>query len=151
MRYHNITKEDMLNGCAHHCKNCQNPITWDPEGGLPFDESARQEIFEELEKDYISGITFSGGDPLYVGTREGLFELIQEIRGRYPRKTIWLYTGYLWEEICHLELIPYLDVVVDGRFVEELKDNNLPWKGSSNQRVIDVQTTLRLGKTVLYS
>ena len=131
MRYHNITKEDMLNGdglrvvlwfagCAHHCKNCQNPITWDPEGGLPFDESARQEIFEELEKDYISGITFSGGDPLYVGTREGLFELIQEIRGRYPRKTIWLYTGYLWEEICHLELIPYLDVVVDGRFVEEL-------------------------------
>ncbi len=162
MRYHNITKEDMLNGdglrvvlwfagCAHHCKNCQNPITWDPDGGLPFDESARQEIFEELEKDYISGITFSGGDPLYVGTREGLFELIQEIRGRYPRKTIWLYTGYLWEEICHLELIPYLDVVVDGRFVEELKDNNLPWKGSSNQRVIDVQTTLRLGKTVLYS
>ena len=162
MRYHNITKEDMLNGdglrvvlwfagCAHHCKNCQNPITWDPEGGLPFDESARQEIFEELEKDYISGITFSGGDPLYVGTREGLFELIQEIRGRYPRKTIWLYTGYLWEEICHLELIPYLDVVVDRRFVEELKDNNLPWKGSSNQRVIDVQTTLRLGKTVLYS
>ena len=162
MRYHNITKEDMLNGdglrvvlwfagCAHHCKNCQNPITWDPEGGLPFDESARQEIFEELEKDYIRGITFSGGDPLYVGTREGLFELIQEIRGRYPRKTIWLYTGYLWEEICHLELIPYLDVVVDGRFVEELKDNNLPWKGSSNQRVIDVQTTLRLGKTVLYS
>ena len=162
MRYHNITKEDMLNGdglrvvlwfagCAHHCKNCQNPITWDLEGGLPFDESARQEIFEELEKDYISGITFSGGDPLYVGTREGLFELIQEIRGRYPRKTIWLYTGYLWEEICHLELIPYLDVVVDGRFVEELKDNNLPWKGSSNQRVIDVQTTLRLGKTVLYS
>ncbi len=162
MRYHNITKEDMLNGdglrvvlwfagCAHHCKNCQNPITWDPEGGLPFDESARQEIFEELEKDYISGITFSGGDPLYVGTREGLFELIQEIRGRYPRKTIWLYTGYLWEEICHLELIPYLDVVVDGRFVEELKDINLPWKGSSNQRVIDVQTTLRLGKTVLYS
>lgn len=162
MRYHNITKEDMLNGdglrvvlwfagCAHHCKNCQNPITWDPEGGLPFDESARQEIFEELEKDYISGITFSGGDPLYVGTREGLFELIQEIRSRYPRKTIWLYTGYLWEEICHLELIPYLDVVVDGRFVEELKDNNLPWKGSSNQRVIDVQTTLRLGKTVLYS
>ena len=162
MRYHNITKEDMLNGdglrvvlwfagCAHHCKNCQNPITWDPEGGLPFDESARQEIFEELEKDYISGITFSGGDPLYVGTREGLFELIQEIRGRYPRKTIWLYTGYLWEEICHLELIPYLDVVVDGRFVEELKDNNLPWKGSSNQRVIDVQTTLTLGKTVLYA
>lgn len=162
MRYHNITKEDMLNGdglrvvlwfagCDHHCKNCQNPITWDPEGGLPFDEEAKQELFSELEKDYISGITFSGGDPLYVGTRDGLLELIKEIKEKYPKKTIWLYTGYLWEEICHLELIPYLDVVVDGRFVEELKDNNLPWKGSSNQRVIDVKMTLDLGKTVLYA
>ena len=162
MRYHNITKEDMLNGdglrvvlwtagCAHHCRNCQNPLTWDPEGGLPFDEAARQEIWEELEKEYISGLTFSGGDPLYPDNREELTALIQEVRERYPRKTIWLYTGYLWEEICHLELIPYVDVVVDGRFVEELKDNNLPWKGSSNQRVIDVQMTLQLGKTVLYA
>lgn len=162
MRYHNITKSDMLNGdglrvvlwfagCAHHCKNCQNPITWDPEGGLEFDEAAKQEIFEELDKDYISGITFSGGDPLYPGTRDGLLELIKEIKERYPRKTIWLYTGYLWEEICDLELIPYLDVVVDGRFVEELKDNNLPWKGSSNQRVIDVKETREIGKTVLYA
>ena len=162
MRYHNITKDDMLNGsglrvvlwvsgCVHCCPHCQNPITWDPEGGLPFDESARQEIFDELEKDYISGITFSGGDPLYMGTREGLLELIREIRKRYPEKTIWLYTGYMWEEISHLELISYLDVLVDGRFVEELKDNNLPWKGSSNQRVIDVQTTIKLGKTVLHA
>lgn len=162
MRYHNITKEDMLNGdglrvvlwfagCSHHCKNCQNPITWDPDGGLPFDEDAKQEIFEELDKDYISGITFSGGDPLYEGTRDGLLTLIREIREKYPRKTIWLYTGYLWEEIRDLELISYLDVVVDGRFVEELKDNNLPWKGSSNQRVIDVKMTRELGKTVLYA
>lgn len=162
MRYHNITKEDMLNGdglrvvlwfagCSHHCKNCQNPITWDPDGGLPFDEDAKREIFEELDKDYISGITFSGGDPLYVDTRDGLLELIKEIKEKYPRKTIWLYTGYLWEEIRDLELISYLDVVVDGRFVEELKDNNLPWKGSSNQRVIDVKMTRELGKTVLYA
>ncbi|MFG6333843.1 MAG: anaerobic ribonucleoside-triphosphate reductase activating protein [Lachnospiraceae bacterium] len=161
MRYHNITKADMLNGdglrvvlwlagCAHHCRNCQNPITWDPQGGLPFDEAAREELFEELEKDYISGVTFSGGDPLYMDTREELLGLIREIKERYPGKTIWLYTGYLWEEIRRLDLIPYLDVLVDGRFVEELKDNNLPWRGSSNQRVIDVQTTLSLGKTVLY-
>ena len=94
---------------------------------------------------------FSGGDPLYPDTRKDLWKLIQEIKNKYPKKTIWLYTGYLWEEICHLELISSLDVIVDGRFVEELKDNNLPWKGSSNQRVIDVQTTLSLGKTVLYS
>lgn len=161
MRYHNITKIDMLNGdglrvvlwfagCSHKCRNCQNPITWDPEGGLPFDEDARQEIFEELDKEYISGITFSGGDPLYTGTRDGLLELVKEIKAKYPKKTIWLYTGYLWEEICNLELMRYVDVVVDGRFVEELKDNNLPWRGSSNQKVIDVKMSRELGKTVLY-
>lgn len=162
MRYHNITKEDMLNGdglrvvlwlagCTHQCRNCQNPVTWDPEGGLVFDEAAKQEIFEELEKDYVSGITFSGGDPLYVGSREDVLELIREIKERYPDKTIWLYTGYLWEEIRDLELIAYLDVLVDGPFVEELKDNNLPWKGSSNQRVVDVKMTRELGKVVLYA
>lgn len=162
MRYHNITKEDMLNGdglrvvlwlagCSHHCKNCQNPVTWDPEDGLVFDTAAREEIFFELEKDYISGITFSGGDPLYPDSREELTRLIRVIREKYPKKTIWLYTGFLWEDICRLELIPFLDVLVDGRFVEELKDNNLPWKGSSNQRVIDVQMTLSLGKVVLYA
>lgn len=162
MRYHNITKEDMLNGdglrvvlwlsgCLHHCKNCQNPITWDPDDGLIFDEAAKQELYEELDKDYISGITFSGGDPLYPGTREELTALIKEIRSRYPDKTIWVYTGYDWETVCGLELIPYINVLVDGRFVEELKDNNLPWKGSSNQRVIDVQMTRKLGQTVLYA
>lgn len=162
MRYHNITKEDMLNGdglrvvlwlagCTHQCRNCQNPITWDPEGGLVFDEAAKQEIFDELEKDYVSGITFSGGDPLYTGSREDVLELIREIKERYPDKTIWLYTGYLWEEICDLELVSYLDVLVDGPFVEELKDNNLPWKGSSNQRVVDVKMTRDLGKVVLYA
>ena len=79
-----------------------------------------------------------------------LSQRIQEIKKKYPDKTIWLYTGYQWEDICELPVIPYLDVVVDGRFIEELQDNNLPWKGSCNQKVIDVQTTLSLGKTVLY-
>ncbi|MDO4262091.1 MAG: anaerobic ribonucleoside-triphosphate reductase activating protein [Eubacteriales bacterium] len=162
MRYHNITKDDMLNGdglrvvlwlagCSHHCRNCQNPVTWDPDGGLPFDEAAKAELFAELEKEYVTGVTFSGGDPLYERNRQELTELLREIRKTYPSKTIWLYTGYLWEDVRELELIPYLDVLVDGRFVEELKDNNLPWKGSSNQKVIDVKTTLALGKTVLYA
>lgn len=162
MRYHNITKDDMLNGdglrvvlwlagCIHHCKNCQNPVTWDPEGGLPFDEAAKEELLAELEKEYVSGVTFSGGDPLYEPNREELCALIHEIREKFPQKTIWLYTGYLWEEVCDLSLIADLDVLVDGRFVEELKDNNLPWKGSSNQRVIDVCATRRLGQTVLYA
>ncbi len=162
MRYHNITKDDMLNGdglrvvlwlagCLHHCRNCQNPITWDPEGGLVFDEAAKKELFDELDKDYVSGITFSGGDPLYPGTRDELLELIKEIKKRYPHKTIWLYTGYEWEKIRELEFTEYLDVLVDGRFIEELKDNNLPWKGSSNQKVIDVKATRKLGQTVLYT
>lgn len=162
MRYHNITKEDMLNGdglrvvlwvsgCSHHCKNCQNPITWDAQDGLVFDEEAKQEIFTELDRDYISGITFSGGDPLYMENRDDIFEFIKEVKEKYPNKTIWLYTGYTWEEICDLELLQYVDVLVDGKFVEALKDQNLPWKGSSNQKVIDVALSLQLGKIVLYA
>lgn len=142
MRYHNITKDDMLNGdglrvvlwlagCEHHCKNCQNPVTWDPDGGLPLDEAAKAEIYEELDKEYVSGITFSGGDPLLLRNREELTEFLKEIKKSYPEKTIWLYTGYLWDDVQDLELIQYLDVLVDGRFVEELKDNSLPWKGSA--------------------
>lgn len=154
MRYHNITKEDMLNGdglrvvlwvsgCDHCCKGCQNPITWDPEGGLLFDEAAKQEIFDQLNKSYISGITFSGGDPLHPANIVGVRELAREIRETYPKKTIWLYTGALWEEIKNDPLMPLLDVVVDGEFVVEEKDNTLRWKGSKNQRVIDVHKTLQ--------
>ena len=161
MRYHNITKDDMLNGdglrvvlwvagCDHHCKNCHNPITWDICGGLEFDDSAKQELFEYLSKPYISGITFSGGDPLHVKNREPVGELINEIRTKFPNKTIWLYTGYVWEDIKNLPFIPMIDVIVDGEFVEELKDTKLEWKGSSNQRVIDVHKTLSNGKVILH-
>lgn len=161
MRYHNITKDDMLNGdglrvvlwtagCEHHCPNCQNPITWDPQGGLPFDKDAKEEIYEQLEKPYISGITFSGGDPLYCGNRAELTDFISEIKSRYPDKTVWLYTGYDWSAVKNLPLMKNVDVVVDGRFVEELKDVNLPWRGSSNQKVIDVQMSLKLGRPVLH-
>ena len=161
MRYHNITKDDMLNGdglrvvlwlagCSHHCKNCQNPITWDPDGGLIFDEAAKQEIYEELDKDYVSGITFSGGDPLFETNREELTAFVREIKTRYPDKTIWLYTGYDWEEICDLSFLSCIDVLVDGEFKIEEKDNNLHWKGSANQRVIDVKESLKTGKAQLY-
>ena len=161
MRYHNITKDDMLNGdglrvvlwvsgCGHHCKECHNPITWDPDGGLPFDEAAKQEIFEELGKPYISGITFSGGDPLYPANMAEVTELAKEIRERFPDKTIWLYTGGLWEDICRMEIIPYIDVLVDGEFEVERKELNLQWKGSANQRVIDVPETLEKGEIQLH-
>lgn len=161
MRYHNITKDDMLNGeglrtvlwvagCTHGCPECHNPITWDIKGGIPFDEAAREELFGELEKDYISGVTLSGGDPLHPDNRQEIGGLIGEIRCRFPKKTIWLYTGYLWEEICGLPHMPEVDVVVDGEFVVKLKDNSLHWKGSANQRVIDVKRSLAAGEAVLY-
>ena len=155
MRYHNITHDDMLNGdglrvvlwvagCEHCCKGCQNPMTWDAEGGLPFDDAAKQEIFEQLDKDYISGLTFSGGDPLFPSNRVDVRTLAQEVKEKYPDKTIWLYTGYLWEQVMHYPVMQYVDVVVDGEFEQDKFDANLRWKGSSNQRVIDVQKTLKL-------
>ena len=131
MRYHNITKDDMLNGdglrvvlwvagCNHCCPECQNPVTWDPNGGLPFGEAERKEIFAELDKDYVSGITFSGGDPLHPAN------------------------------ITEEEIVRYLDVCVDGEFEVDKKELSLKWKGSSNQRVIDVPKTLHEGKVVLH-
>lgn len=129
-------------GCSHCCKECQNPMTWDPNGGLPFDEAAKKEIFDQLDKSYISGITFSGGDPLHSANRDGVLALAKEIREKYPDKTIWLYTGYCWKDIYEEEIVNYLDVVVDGEFKIEEKDNTLMWKGSKNQKVIDVKRTL---------
>ena len=117
-------------------------VRWDPDGGLPFDDAAKQEIFDLLDKSYISGITFSGGDPLYCSNRLDVRALVEEIKEKYPDKTIWLYTGYKWEEIWHYPMMKNIDVLVDGEYVEELRDTKLLWKGSSNQRVIDVKATL---------
>ena len=150
MRYHNITKDDMLNGDGLRvvlwvacCKECQNPVTWDPAGGLLFDDAAKQEIFDQLDKSYISGITFSGGDPLHAANRLDVRNLMAEIKEKYPDKTIWLYTGDSWENILHYAIMQYVDVLVDGEFQVDKKDVNLLWKGSSNQRVIDVQKSLK--------
>ena len=129
-------------GCDHCCKDCQNPMTWDPDGGLLFDEQAKQEIFDELEKDYISGLTFSGGDPLHSANRLDVLNLAIEVREKYPNKTIWLYTGYDWEDIYDKPIAQYIDVIIDGEFETENKDVKLLWKGSSNQRVIDVKKSL---------
>lgn len=161
MRYHNITKDDMLNGdglrvvlwvagCSHGCPGCHNPVTWDPEGGLPFDEAARREIFAELDKEYVSGITFSGGDPLHPANIREVTALAAVIRREYPEKTIWLYTGSTWQQVKDLEVMQYVDVLVDGEFEQDKKDNTLHWKGSSNQQVIDVQKTRQTGEVVLH-
>ena len=161
MRYHNLTKDDMLNGdglrvvlwtsgCTHHCDECQNPVTWNPENGLVFGEKEKQELFEELEKSYVSGITFSGGDPLHCANEAAVLALAKEIRARFPHKTIWLYTGYLWDYVKNREIVNYLDVLVDGPYVKQLRDTKLHWRGCANQRVIEVKETLKSGKLVLH-
>lgn len=152
MRYHDITKDDMKNGeglrvvlwvagCGHSCPGCHNPITWDADGGLPFDREAEDELFEALAPEHIAGLTLSGGDPLFPANRSDIAVLCARVRQRLPDKTIWLYTGYAWEEIEDLPLLDNVDVVVDGRFVQAQADPLLHWRGSANQRVIDVQKT----------
>ena len=161
MRYHNITHDDMLNGdglrvvlwvagCDHCCKGCQNPSTWDPEGGLLFDDAAKQEIFEQLDKSYISGLTLSGGDPLFSSNRTAVRQLAEEVKAKYPDKTVWLYTGFTWEAVRNDPVMQYVDVLVDGEFQQETFDANLLWKGSANQRVIDVPESLKQDKVVLF-
>ena len=153
MNYHDIKHDDMNNGpglrvtlfvscCDHYCNGCQNPETWDTKSGIPFDDTAIEEIFEQLNNDYISGITFSGGDPLNANNRVEVCSLIHQIRLKYGKsKSIWIYTGYTWEEIVNT-LTPVLlgvDVLIDGMFDKDLADVNYHWAGSTNQRVIDVQ------------
>lgn len=184
MNYLQITHEDVCNGdglrvvlwlsgCSHHCYNCQNPQTWNPDSGIPFDKSAKQEIFDELSKDYISGLTLTGGDPLYENNLDEVLKLVKEIRISFPEKTIWLYTGFEWNQIMNMqvmqpifsckdleskiqnilkrqEIIKMCDVLVDGEYIDEQKDLSLKFKGSKNQRVIDVKQSLAQNKVVLY-
>lgn len=180
MNYHNITKDDMLNGsglrvclwlsgCNHHCKGCHNPETWDPNSGIKFDKDAKNEIFEQLSKDYISGITFTGGDPLHIKNAESVRELVEEIKEIFPQKNIWIYTGYTWENIRSLmrthffapcresyyciditKIIRKIDVLVDGEFQHKLADINFPYAGSTNQRIIDVPSSLVKGEIVIW-
>lgn len=173
MNYHNITKCDMKNGpglrvvlwvsgCSHRCRGCHNKITWDPRSGILFDNDAKIEVLEELHKEYCDGITISGGDPLYPGNRDDVYELIKVIKFKYPNKSIWIYTGYTWEELIEeaqvislkspliAEILKHTDVLVDGEFNIELADQNYRWAGSKNQRVIDVQESIKQGGIVFY-
>lgn len=213
MNYLKIDKEDVCNGgglrvvlwlsgCSHKCKGCQNPQTWDANSGIPFDESAKEELFRELDKDYISGLTLSGGDPLFEGNLGGVLELVTEVNKRYntpqdrvyvkdknnniltsfpdkirlssQQKTIWLYTGYAWSDIwCNesalrddygldycenvsnnhkkrQQIIAQCDVLVDGRYIDSQRNISLAYRGSSNQRLIDIQKSLQKGEVVLW-
>lgn len=160
MKYIKISKCDIANGpgvrtvlwvsgCNHHCKNCHNPDTWDYDAGQEFNEATHDYLFECLSKSYIQGITFSGGDPLYPENRQGVINLIKEIRSDLPSKDIWLYTGYTWEQVKHLDLD--VDVLVDGPFIEQEKDISLLFRGSKNQRLIDVKKTKEHDRIVIYT
>ena len=161
MRYHNITKDDMRNGdglrvvlwvagCNHNCPNCQNPETHDKNGGIPFDKEAMNELLNDIDKDYIEGLTFSGGDPLYPDNREEVTKIAKIVKEKFPSKNIWCYTGYLYEQVKDLEIMKYIDILVDGPFIQEFNDNNLHWVGSSNQRVLDVKPSLEKGEVILH-
>ena len=194
MNYHNITYPDMNNGsglrvvlwcsaCSHHCVGCQNPQTWDANSGIPFDEKAEEELFRELSKDYISGLTLTGGDPLHENNLDDILRIVNKIRLLLPEKNIWLYTGYtltveeglyekddFWNDeddtFTYLQFTPKtgsphdykrriiahsVDVIVDGRYIDSQRDVTLKWRGSSNQRVIDVKQTLQKGEIVLWA
>lgn len=203
MNYHTITYPDQnngdglrvvlwLSGCSHHCFNCQNPQTWDANSGIPFDESAKKELFRELDKDYISGLTLTGGDPLFESNLDGVLDLVTEFNKRYnfqkvdsanpckmgvseventdkirlsfPNKSIWLYSGYTWSEIFNdgvyltkdcdgwkrREIVKKCEVLVDGRYIDSQRNVQAKWAGSDNQRVINIQESLKQGKVVLY-
>ena len=163
MNYHKIEKTSVVNGtgirvvlwvagCTCRCHNCHNPETWDFNSGKLFDEEAKQELFDALDKPYIQGITFSGGHPLEDENAPEIYELIMEIKNRFEDKDIWLYTGYQIEYIAerYKDILELCDVIVDGRYVDSLRDVTLKWRGSSNQRVIDMKKSLAEHKIVLY-
>lgn len=183
MNYHKIEKFSVENGigirvvlwvggCSLHCKGCHNPETWSFASGKPFDENAKQELFEALNKPYIKGLTLSGGHPLEPQNVQTVLEILKDVKYKFPQKDIWLYTGYTLDTLnfttmqkgisfkCEYgnclhhnlmcQTLNLCDVVVDGRFIEEKKNLTLPFCGSSNQRLIDVRKTIQQNKIVLW-
>ena len=169
MNYADIKKADIANGlgvrvsvfvsgCNHHCKNCFNQEAWDFNYGKEFTEKEIDKVIEELDHPYVAGLSLLGGEPLEYTNQKGLLPLVKKVKEKYPEKNIWCYTGFTFDEdvmngMCKKwsetpELLSYLDVVVDGKFEEEKKDVSLRFRGSSNQRIIDVQKTLKENKVV---
>lgn len=171
MNYADIKRIDVANGpgvrvslfvsgCTHHCKGCFNEVTWDFNYGKPFTENEIDEIIEYLDKDYIKGLTILGGEPFEHQNQKGLLPLLRKVREVLPEKSIWCFSGYLFDkqivgEMCQKweetkEMLSYLDVLVDGRFIQERKNLSLRFRGSDNQRIILVQESLKVGNVVLW-
>lgn len=171
MNYADIKQYDVANGlgvrvsifvsgCTHHCKNCFNQETWDFEYGKPFTEAEIQKILDYLKPDYVKGLSVLGGEPFEPVNQEGLLPLLRAVKNAYPQKDIWCYSGYLFDrqiigEMCveseiTKEMLSYIDILVDGRFVEEKKNLKLRFRGSENQRIIDVKKSLAADAVVLW-
>ena len=164
-----------LSGCSHNCYKCQNPQTHNPNSGILFDEKAEEELFRELSKDYISGLTLTGGDPLHENNLDDILRIVNKFRLLMPEKTIWIYTGYklkfnecfadkqpfsfspkqndgegLMNDFIRCEIVKSIDVLVDGQYIDSQRNISAKWRGSDNQRVIDVQESLKKGEIVLW-
>ena len=171
MNYANIQKADIANGigcrttlfvsgCTHHCKGCFNKIAWDFNYGSLFTEAVQDELLEELAKPYNDGLTVLGGEPMEVINQKALRPFLERVKRELPEKTIWIYSGYTWDELndehdkrCHSEdtspILHLINILVDGRFEIDKRDITLRFRGSSNQRVIDVPASLKTGIGVL--
>ena len=170
MYYGNIKKSDIANGpgvrvslfvsgCTHHCKGCFNEETWNFKYGEPFTEKTEEQILNLLKPSYVSGLTVLGGEPMEYVNQKDLLPFLKKVRETYPKKTIWCYTGYVYEKDVlgrmvskwkiTKDILELIDVLVDGPFIEEQKDITLLFRGSSNQRLIDVPASLRDRKAVL--
>ena len=160
MHYGAIKKNDIANGlgvrvslfvsgCRNHCEGCFQPQTWDFEYGQPFTREVEDEILEALRPDWIQGLSILGGEPMEAENQEVLLPFLKRVKEEYSNKDVWLYSGYVYEQIKDAELLQYVDVLVDGPFVETLKDPSLAFRGSSNQRILNVQESLKAGQAIL--
>lgn len=172
MNYATIKKYDIANGpgvrvslfvsgCSHHCKGCFNPETWDFNYGKPFTVQVEEEILSALKHDYIEGFSLLGGEPFEVENQRSLLPFVKRVKTRFPQKSIWCYSGYLFDRDltgksmvnceCTAELLSYIDIMIDGEFIEDKKNLNIKFRGSENQRIIDVQKSLKEGKVCTVS
>ena len=161
MKYAQIREMDVTNGsgigvalftqgCPYHCKNCFNPETWDFDKGTDWTKETENKIIELLKPEYITRLTILGGEPLIERNIEPLTALLKRVKGIYPDKQVWLYTGGDFEvlEGLYEEIFQYIDILIDGRYIDDLRDYKLKWRGSSNQRIIDVQASLKSGDVI---
>jgi anaerobic ribonucleoside-triphosphate reductase activating protein len=161
MRYHLVRKMDISNGpgvrvsvfmqgCEFHCKNCFNPETWCFDGGQEFTDEKIDEVMKLCAPSHIKGLSILGGEPMHPRNIEATTKLAKKFKELYPDKNIWVWTGFKYEDIPNKMALPYIDVLVDGQFIDELYKPNLKWKGSENQRVINVKKTLEKNEIVIY-